>query len=689
MAFHDTITDIHLEKNSKILVNVEEALPDIIVVTYTYDSKLFQGVLLDSTKRNLPFGVHKIHPAFTPAEPKTGDNDDKLYSVSQRFNYQEKPNQTTLPKRPTKAQSRVRNQRMTVRLRPRQVLCSKCRGICNENSENVDHSRSNSKRSSRNNTDNNNTNTSSNVPHHEFNTRLQAKEKKLSEQSAPPRSVFSDNQINANNKRQHADQAMCPTLIPKIPRLQPNDITSAINGNKIKIIGNYVVKPSQPSPSPSCENDDPLSMAKDPLAFNNNDVIETQQISDNSSDQYYETSDQGDMHDSSSSAKQKRSMVLRKKKSVGSMEDLWDETVFEEAGNNGGVATLDGGTRTLKISFGREGEGTVLKIPKIDTFESANHQSEDNVTSSNRDATAKAAKRALKKAKKEARRKILIGAGQSPVYTLSGASPRYTLASPRYTIGSTSPRYTISTTEALIPRRHKHKVKHKKKHRDERKHKTVQEDPLFIPDTDTAIKERCLKQKLSISLKRLTENSYSSKCSNKTTSPAGSSDGFEDSPPNFPPVPQPLMMHISTEPATIGIDADGNRLEVGDVVWGKIHGFPWWPGKVLSITASECTASSNTDYDEHTMRPQAHVAWYGSSTSSLMPCDQLSPFLENFKSRYNKKKRGPYKEAIRQATNEARSEQQHATSTTNSVTTALVPLVSPPLASPREIDVAS
>lgn len=51
MAFHDTITDIHLEKNSKILVNVEEALPDIIVVTYTYDSKLFQGVLLDSTKR--------------------------------------------------------------------------------------------------------------------------------------------------------------------------------------------------------------------------------------------------------------------------------------------------------------------------------------------------------------------------------------------------------------------------------------------------------------------------------------------------------------------------------------------------------------------------------------------------------------------------------------------------------------
>lgn len=48
--------------------------------------------------------------------------------------------------------------------------------------------------------------------------------------------------------------------------------------------------------------------------------------------------------------------------------------------------------------------------------------------------------------------------------------------------------------------------------------------------------------------------------------------------------------------------------------------------QVLSITVSckEDGASSG---------PQAHVAWYGSSTSSLMSCDQLSPFLETFKVR--------------------------------------------------------
>lgn len=46
--------------------------------------------------------------------------------------------------------------------------------------------------------------------------------------------------------------------------------------------------------------------------------------------------------------------------------------------------------------------------------------------------------------------------------------------------------------------------------------------------------------------------------------------------------------------------------------------------QVLSITVS-CKEDGTSS------GPQAHVAWYGSSTSSLMSCDQLSPFLETFK----------------------------------------------------------
>lgn len=51
MADVVTCTEFNLLKNSKILVNVEEALQDILVVTYALENKLYQGVLLDSTKR--------------------------------------------------------------------------------------------------------------------------------------------------------------------------------------------------------------------------------------------------------------------------------------------------------------------------------------------------------------------------------------------------------------------------------------------------------------------------------------------------------------------------------------------------------------------------------------------------------------------------------------------------------------
>lgn len=58
---------------------------------------------------------------------------------------------------------------------------------------------------------------------------------------------------------------------------------------------------------------------------------------------------------------------------------------------------------------------------------------------------------------------------------------------------------------------------------------------------------------------------------------------------------------------------------VGDVVWGKTPGFPWWPGKVLTMTNVENES------------PDAHVAWYGSASSSFIKCDQLCLYLENFK----------------------------------------------------------
>ena len=77
-----------------------------------------------------------------------GPDCDKLASVAARFSYfQEKksslpsPNKIDL-RRSINPPARYKHARPTVRLRPRQVLCSKCRSICNENSENVDSSNS-------------------------------------------------------------------------------------------------------------------------------------------------------------------------------------------------------------------------------------------------------------------------------------------------------------------------------------------------------------------------------------------------------------------------------------------------------------------------------------------------------------------------------------------------------------------
>lgn len=113
-----------------------------------------------------------------------------------------------------------------------------------------------------------------------------------------------------------------------------------------------------------------------------------------------------------------------------------------------------------------------------------------------------------------------------------------------------------------------------------------------------------------------------------------------------------LLMKLSWQEVEQCEIGEGRVMAVGDVVWGKIHGFPWWPAKVMAIRVLR-EGSGDTKWQ------QAHVSWYGSSTSSLMPANTLQPFLQMFKMRYNKRKRGPYREAIKQATSEAEQTQSN------------------------------
>ena len=86
-----------------------------------------------------------------------------------------------------------------------------------------------------------------------------------------------------------------------------------------------------------------------------------------------------------------------------------------------------------------------------------------------------------------------------------------------------------------------------------------------------------------------------------------------------------------------------NSIGVGDIVWGKVHGHPWWPGRVLAISGIR-NEETNNPWDR-----DAHVSWYGSNTSSIMHLHALQLFLPNFAKRHKRNKKGFYRVAVRQA----------------------------------------
>ncbi|KAE8613790.1 hypothetical protein XENTR_v10007872 [Xenopus tropicalis] len=95
------------------------------------------------------------------------------------------------------------------------------------------------------------------------------------------------------------------------------------------------------------------------------------------------------------------------------------------------------------------------------------------------------------------------------------------------------------------------------------------------------------------------------------------------------------------------VTPDGRTICVGDIVWAKIYGFPWWPARILAITVSRKDTGL-------LVRQEARISWFGSPTTSFLALSQLTPFLENFQSRFNKKRKGLYRKAITEAAKAAK-----------------------------------
>lgn len=438
--------------------------------------------------------MYSLHPAFIKKTETNDKNDDNLHSVSQRFTYQEPQYADEDAQKSRKHGNKGKpqpRQKMTVRLRPRKVLCSNCKGICNENNENVDVS----------------------------------KKRKLDCDDDIPQ----DGAVSSKVEKKHLMKNM---LIPKLSRLETNDASD--------------VKPTNTNEKKA------RSVKSEKSTESENSTRELAFVS------------------------------------VSDGVDICDENDLKED-NDTSFSSLFSSARTLKICFG-EGEGTVVKIPPLSgDFNEDSGVSCDMGKPSKPDS--KAVKKALKKAKKQAKRNnVLEKEDETNHQSLKH-------------VGALSPHNNMPDNPPNDPleKKHRHKMKHKKKRKvtkkcDENSSKSDNDGIDYFSN----IKDHCLKQKLSISLRRLSSNSYEKRNEQETDA---SDDCESETVPDFP----------ANTTESIG----GQMLCVspGDIVWGKVVGFPWWPGRVISVTSAS----------------RAHVAWFASSTSSLMPCDSLSPFLEDYK----------------------------------------------------------
>ena len=97
-------------------------------------------------------------------------------------------------------------------------------------------------------------------------------------------------------------------------------------------------------------------------------------------------------------------------------------------------------------------------------------------------------------------------------------------------------------------------------------------------------------------------------------------------PKKEPHVAESIVSELVSKCVSTYESSGGKHISVGDVIWGKIIGFPWWPGRVCAITVNENKDGVIMDYI-------ADIDWYCSPTKSNLPCASIHPFLEDYEKR--------------------------------------------------------
>lgn len=111
------------------------------------------------------------------------------------------------------------------------------------------------------------------------------------------------------------------------------------------------------------------------------------------------------------------------------------------------------------------------------------------------------------------------------------------------------------------------------------------------------------------------------------------------------------IVNSDNSKTTVKYDPSCRTFQVGDIVWGKVQGHPWWPGRIVSLDAT---------IEEQQLYPcKAVVAWYNSNTCSIITARRLYKFDESYDLRHTPKKRGAYQKAVEDALLASRQQQSY------------------------------
>ncbi|XP_067879939.1 DNA (cytosine-5)-methyltransferase 3A isoform X4 [Heterodontus francisci] len=132
----------------------------------------------------------------------------------------------------------------------------------------------------------------------------------------------------------------------------------------------------------------------------------------------------------------------------------------------------------------------------------------------------------------------------------------------------------------------------------------------------------------------------------KETSTIISQQSTDPTPPSIATTPEPTVISIETAEKTTSkvIDEeaeyeDGRGFGIGELVWGKLRGFSWWPGRIVSWwMTGRSRAAEGTRW----------VMWFGDGKFSVVCVEKLMP-LSSFSTAFHQptySKQPMYRKAI-------------------------------------------